>query len=85
MGTPPADPTDEVWGWAAKFGGVNNATGSLYHVEERIPAMPASLAGTVTAYISFRVYIETTDLNPNDHLYAELWDTGQQSDRNGTA
>ncbi len=74
MGTPPADPTSEAWGWAAQFGGVNNATGSLYHWEERIPAMPSSLAGTVTVYISVRVYIHTTDLNPNDHLYVELWD-----------
>jgi hypothetical protein len=75
MGTPPVDATGEAWGWAAQFGGVNNAAGSLYHQEERISAMPTNLASTVTAYISFRVYIETTDPNPNDHLYAELWDT----------
>ena len=27
MGTPPADPTGEAYGWAAQFGGVNDATG----------------------------------------------------------
>ena len=56
---------------------------SLYHVDERIPAMPSSLAGTDTAHISFRVYTHTTDPNPNDHLYAELWDSSNS--RIGTA
>ncbi len=83
MGTPPADPTGEAYGWAAQFGGVNDATGQLYHSDERIPAMPTSLAGTDTAHISFRVYAETTDPNPNDHLYAELWDSS--NNRIGTA
>ncbi len=74
VGTPPADPTSEAYGWAAMFGGVDNATGSLYHGEERIPAMPASLAGTDTVHLNVRVLIQTTDPNPNDHLYVELWD-----------
>ena len=83
MGTPPADPTGEAYGWAAQMGGAINTTGSLYHSDERIPAMPSSLAGTDTVHISFRVYAETTDPNPNDHLYAELWDAN--NDRIGTA
>jgi hypothetical protein len=78
MGTPPADSTGEAGGWAAQLGGGINTTGSLHHGEERIPAMPPNLAGTVTAYISFRVYIETADLNPNDHLIAQLWDSKNQ-------
>ncbi len=47
------------------------------------PAMPASLAGTVTVKVAIRVYITTTDPNPNDHLYVELWD--QSNTRIGTA
>ena len=70
----PADPDHKAASWAARLGGVNNASGSLYHFEQPIPAMPPSLAGTVTAFVSVRVYISTTDPNPNDHLLMELWD-----------
>ncbi len=83
VSNPPADPTRLSGGWAAKLGGVNRATGSLYHVEQRIPAMPPGLEETMTAYIAFRVYVSTTDPNPNDHLYVELWD--QSNTRIGTA
>ena len=71
---PPIDPERSAAGWAAKLGGVNNAIGSLYHFDQRFPAMPPDLAGTVTAHIAVRVYISTTDPDPNDHLLLELWD-----------
>ena len=61
-------------GNAGRLGGLDNATGRLTHSPERIPAMPASVGG-ITAYIDVSVYIETTDVNPNDHLYLELWET----------
>ena len=62
-------------GNAARLGGKINSTGSASHSAQRIPAMPASLNGTLTSYVDFRVYISTTDTNANDHLYAELWDS----------
>jgi hypothetical protein len=74
VSNPPADPTAAAYGWAAQLGGVDNATGTISHFEERIPAMPASLTGTNTVHFDFRVYIHTTDPSPNDHLYVELWD-----------
>ena len=83
VSNPPSDPARIAGGAAAKLGGVNNAAGSLYHTEQRIPAMPPSLAGTVTSYVAIRVYISTTDPKPNDHLYVELWD--QSNARIGTA
>ncbi len=83
VSNPPADPDRKAASWAARLGGVNNATGSLYHFEQPIPAMPPSLAGTVTAFVSVRVYLSTTDPNPNDHLLIELWD--QSNKKIGTA
>jgi hypothetical protein len=83
VSNPPSDAARVANGWAAKLGGVNNASGSLYHFDQRFPAMPASLTGTVTTYIALRVYITTTDPNPNDHLYVELWD--QNNTRIGSA
>ena len=84
--TSAADPSNIAVYRAAKLGGVNNATGSLYHMDQDIPAMPASLAGTTTVYISVRVYVSTSELstaNANDHLYMELWN--QSNQRIGTA
>lgn len=75
ISTPPADPDSLAAGYAAQLGGTDGATGSLYHVEERIPAMPTSLSSTTTSYVSARVYVSTSDPNPNDHLYLELWNT----------
>jgi hypothetical protein len=65
-------------GNAAKLGGVAGGSATLAHSAERIPAMPASLNGTKTVYITFDLYIETADTNPNDHLYVELWSNGAQ-------
>lgn len=65
-------------GNAAKLGGVAGGTATLAHSAERIPAMPPSLAGTKTVYVTFDLYIDTTDTNPNDHLYVELWSGGAQ-------
>ena len=45
--------------------------------------MPSDLAGTVTAFVSVRFHISTTDPDPNDHLLIELWD--QSNLRIGTA
>lgn len=75
VATPPADPDNLAAGYAGQLGGTDGATGSLTHFEERIPAMPASLSSTVTSFVSARIYISTTDPNPNDHLYLELWNT----------
>lgn len=74
----PADADGIAKSYAAKLGGVNSATGSLYHYKERIPAMPASLNGTKRAYIEARVYVDTADTAANDHLYMEIWDTNHQ-------
>lgn len=72
-----AEPTGK-YGNAAKLGGVVNGTASVAHSSERIPAMPSSLNGTKTVYVNFDLYIDTTDSNPNDHLYVELWSGGAQ-------
>lgn len=69
------DGPDSGTNYAAKLGGVNNASGSLYHYEERIPAMPASLNGTQRVTIDASIYIDTADTAANDHLYMEIWDT----------
>lgn len=69
------DGPDSGTNYAAKLGGVNNASGYLYHAAERIPAMPSSLNGTTRVYVSASVYIDTADSGANDHLYMELWDT----------
>ncbi len=73
IATPPADPDSLAAGYAAQLGGTDSATGYIYHDEERIPAMPASLSSTMTSFVSARIYVSTTDPNPNDHLYLELW------------
>ncbi len=70
------DGPDSGTNYAAVLGGVNNAAGTIYHYEERIPAMPASLDGTQRVTIKADVYIDTADAAANDHLYMELWDTG---------
>lgn len=70
------DGPDSGTNYAGKLGGANSATGTLYHTEERIPAMPSSLNGTKRVYISADVYIDTADTAANDHLYMEIWDTG---------
>lgn len=63
-------------GYAAKLGGANNASGQIYHLAEKIPAMPPSLSGTQRVYIKAYVYIDTADTAANDHLYFELWNSG---------
>ncbi len=69
-----ADGPDSGTNYAAKLGGVNNATGHIYHYEERIPAMPSTLNGTKRVYVNASVYIDTADTGANDHLYMEVWD-----------
>jgi hypothetical protein len=68
------DGPDSGTNYAAKLGGVTNASGYIYHYDQPIPAMPSTLNGTKRAYIEARVYIDTTDTGANDHLYFELWD-----------
>ncbi len=68
------DGPDSGTNYAAKLGGANSATGYIYHYEERIPAMPASLNGTKRVYINANVYIDTSDSAANDHLTMEVWD-----------
>jgi hypothetical protein len=65
-------------GNTAKLGGKVSSNASVAHSAERIPAMPPSLAGQLTAYVDFRVYIETADLSANDHLYVELYNSDGQ-------
>ncbi len=72
---PPADPDSIASGYAAQLGGADSATDTLWHNDERIPAMPAGISPTQTVYVTARVHIATTDPNPNDHLYVEIWDT----------
>ncbi len=74
---PPADSGGLATGNAAKLGGVNNATGSLYHYQERIPAMPPGITPAQTVTVTARIYMSTADAGSanNDHLYMELWDT----------
>ena len=62
-------------GYAAQLGGNNNSAGYIYHSAERIPAMPAGISPAKTVYVTARIGIVTTDPNPNDHLYIELWDS----------
>lgn len=73
-----ADGPDSGTNYAAKLGGANNANGYIWHYEERIPAMPASLNGTTRVYINAKVYIDTADAGANDHLYMEVWDLNNQ-------
>lgn len=84
--TPPTDshtsstptmPDRPASGPALQLGGANNINATV--VKESgdtldIPAMPPSLNGKQNVYVTARVNIVTTDINPNDHLYFELWD-----------
>ncbi len=74
--TPPADAAGIASGNAAQLGGVNNATDSLYHANEKIPAMPAGISPSQTVTVTARIYMSTTNTGSsnNDHLYMELWD-----------
>ncbi len=74
--SPPWDPGRIATGNAAKLGGVNNATGALYHYQERIPAMPAGITPAQTVTVTARIYMATASTGSvnNDHLTMELWD-----------
>ncbi len=73
---PPTDSGGIATGNAARLGGANNAADSLFHYQERIPAMPAGISPAQTVTVTARIYMSTTDIGStnNDHLYMELWD-----------
>jgi len=66
-------------GNAALLGGVDNATGNLYHWAQRIPAMPSGLSG-MTSNVMLSVYVDTVEVSAPgaDHLYVELWNQNNQ-------
>ncbi len=84
--SPPADshtsatptlPDRPSSGAALQLGGANNINATISKTTAdviNIPAMPPSLNGRQNVYVSARVNIVTTDANPNDILYMELWD-----------
>jgi hypothetical protein len=73
------DGPDTGTNYAARLGGANNATGSIYHYDLRIPAMPPGITdATEHAWVEFRAYIDTADAAAGDHLIMELWDTSNR-------
>ncbi len=93
---PPADshttssdtlPDRPAKGQAIKLGGADNVNATLAKDTQdlmSIPAMPPELNGKQNIYVQARVHIETTDPNPNDHLYFELWDDTTGNKLGGT-
>ncbi len=60
---------------AAKLGGVEGGTGSITHWTVRVPAMPPELTSGTKMELKYKLYVATTDVNPNaDQLFVELLD-----------
>jgi hypothetical protein len=73
----PTMPDRPAKGNAVRLGGADNINATLAKDSADtldIPAMPPSLNGKQNVYVYARVNIQTTDPNPNDQLYFELWD-----------
>lgn len=70
----PDRPDRPAKGPALKLGGANGIRASIVHDPEPIPAMPPELDGKRNTYISARVNIVTSDPQPHDRLFMELWD-----------
>jgi hypothetical protein len=70
----PDRPDRPAKGPALRLGGANGMNATIVHDPEAIPAMPPELNGKRNTFISARVNIVTSDPQPNDKLFMELWD-----------